>query len=266
MKYSKLTFVATTFFLAGLFIGCNSGGNSGSEGDNTTDSVADQSSMGDPMTDMEPKTVYCLYNNNSVREEPHSQGKYMTALRLGETVTFLGEVAYDSAKDMREYIKIELSDGKQGWCTRNLMLMEGTLAVTLEEVSMFNRPDLLTKNDKTIPRMVIVGLYNPKDDWTEIKGIPPGETWYTSGWTKSPRVSTDEEDIAAAYMISQALSMDDDEKMKEALESALSTFSNSEFAVDASELLVEMAEAAEMELDEAIDGAIDEVMEEEGEM
>ncbi|MEL6534193.1 MAG: hypothetical protein AAFQ98_02215 [Bacteroidota bacterium] len=259
MTYPKLTFVACAFFVMGLLIGCDSSSESNGSADNDASAETESDPVADEPTVTET-TVYCLYDKLSIRDDAGRDAKWLASMNLGEKVTFTGETKEDAAQDNREYAKIRLSDGQEGWAPTNLLLMEGSLAVTLDEVSMYDRPDLLTKNSKGIPRMTIVGMYNGQDDWTEIKGIPEGETWYTSGWTKSPRVSDDAEDIAAALMIARAMAEEDADKKKEALESVVSDFSNSVFAVDASEMLVEM----DAEGGEEMEGEMME--EEEGEM
>jgi len=257
MTYPKLTFVACAFFTMGLLIGCGSSGDSGdsAEGNATTEMESEPEASEPEMTEV---TVYCLYDKLSIRDDAGRDAKWLASMNLGEKVTFTGELKEDAAQDNREYAKIRLSDGKEGWAPTNLLLMEGSIAVTLDEVSMYDRPDLLTKNSKAIPRMTIVGVYNGQDDWTEIKGIPQGESWYTSGWTKSPRVSDDAEDIAAALMIARALGEEDATKKQEALESVVSDFSNSVFAVDASEMLADMM-TGDMDAEEGME----EVMEDE---
>ncbi|HAA18765.1 MAG TPA: hypothetical protein DCR93_33765 [Cytophagales bacterium] len=258
MTYPKLTFVACAFFVMGLLIGCGSSSESTgtAEGEPSAEMEAEPEASTPQVTET---TVYCLYDKLSIREDAGRDAKWLAAMNLGEKVTFTGELKEDAAQDNREYAQIRLSDGKVGWAPTNLLLMEGSIAVTLDDVSMYDRPDLLTKNSKGIPRMTIVGMYNGQDDWTEIKGIPQGETWYTAGWTKSPRISDDAEDIAAALMIARAMGEEDADKKKEALESVVNDFSNSVFAVDASEMLVKMASDEGEEMEE-------EPMEEEGEM
>ena len=256
----KLTFVASAFFLLGLIIGCD-GGSSSSEA-NGGDSTA--TTDAEPMASspsMEEKTVYCLYDRASVRQEPKGKGKWLTGMNLGEKVTFTGKTAVDSASDNRAYVQVRLSDGTEGWAQENIMLMEGEIAVSLNEVRIFQRPDLVATTDKSIPRRTIVGLTNKNEEnWMEVSGIPAGETWYTSGWTKSPNVSYEEEDLAAALLLNRAIEEKDEEKQIEALQNVVSTFPNSVFAVDASELIAELEMAEEPMMDE--EEMMDEEMEE----
>lgn len=256
MSYPKLTLIATAFFLLGLNLGCDSKSGPSNEGETSEDA----SEMTDPV--MEPvhseTTVYCLYDNLSIREEGHAKGKWLASMRLGEKVTFTGETAIDSANKNREYVKVRLSDGKEGWAPENLLLMEGSIAVTLEEISLFDRPDLLTKNSNSIPRMVIVGTYNEQGEWKEIKGIPHDKEWYTSGWTKAPQLSMAEENIAAALMMTRAMKEEDLEKKGELLRGIVNDFSNSVFVVDANEMIVEL-EGASNSLKEVVQDGIDAV-------
>ncbi|MCV9387088.1 SH3 domain-containing protein [Reichenbachiella ulvae] len=150
----------------------------------------------------------CVWDGVSVRETPGPKKKYITALSVGESLTYLGE---DTLIDERTYSKVKLNDEKTGWTMKDFLVLEATPAVVLRETSIYSRPDLLTKKDESFAKMDIVASTETEGDWIKIRGKRTGGKWMDDGWIKKENLSYDQIDIATAKFAQEALSLEDKE-------------------------------------------------------
>lgn len=183
-----------------------------------------------------------IWDGISVREEPTSDGKWISSISLGEKVLMTGKTAVDSSEDNREYVEIKLGDDKQGWVVSDFV-EEGTAVTAIREAQIFKRPDLLTKSDKSFSAMDVLVLMETKDEWVEVKGKSQGETWFWSGWVKRTDLSDNEVDIAVAVYAQKAMEIEDEEKRSEAIQEILEneSFTSSQFMVDLKNELNELS-------------------------
>ncbi|WP_296619286.1 SH3 domain-containing protein [Marivirga sp.] len=205
-----------------------------------------------------PKMVdaVSIWDGISVREEPSSDGKWISSISLGEKVLITGKTAVDSTEKNREYVEIKLGDDQQGWVVKDFVV-EGTAVTAVREAQIFKRPDLLTKTDKSFSSMDVLALMDTKDEWVEVKGKKQGDKWFSSGWVKRTDLSDNEVDIAVAVYAQKALEIEDEEERSEAIQEILEneSFTSSQFIVDLKDELDEL----NSEEDEVLEGPVEEM-------
>jgi len=165
----------------------------------------------------EAPAVSVYWSNLSLRDEPVKDGKYLTAVKLGEKMTYLGLTARDSA-NKTDYIKVRLMDGKEGWAQSSLIVINGDPAVLIKDAEIYSRPDLLTKTDKAYSKMDVVAVIQSQGEWIEVKGKRKEGSWVESGWIKPINISYESVDIAVAVFTSNALAKKTAEEQIEGLE------------------------------------------------
>ena len=206
------------------------------------------------------KPAVCVWDNISVREEPSSKAKWVTSVSVGETLTYLGKSAIDSADKDRKYLSIKLADGTEGWSLADFIIVDSEVAVFTEDASIYKRPDLLTKTENVFSKFGIVAISNVEGDWSEVVGKRTDGKWITTGWVKGANLSKQAIDVAVAKFTSSALSKDSEEEQKEALNGILenSDLVTSQFIDDISKMLDDMTEEiVPEEIEEAADSISD---------
>lgn len=181
-----------------------------------------------------------IWDKVSVRATPSDDGKWLTSISLGESLTYLGEEAKDSNDKI--YYKIRLNDGKEGWARHEFVVPEAKPAVFINESDIYNRPDLLTKSDKKFSKMDIIAVKQTQDDWVEVTGKRTGGKWIENGWVRTNNVSFESVDIAMAKFAKPALETEDVDARIKKLEEVLANvdLSSSAFVVDIKEALDEL--------------------------
>jgi hypothetical protein len=153
----------------------------------------------------EEKNIVCVWDGVPVRQTPSKSGKYLSAITLGETITDLEESVKDSTDKNREYYKVMLSDGKQGWAPTYGLIKNATIGVAKADISLYKRPDLLTITDNKLKAMEFIAVTNTKEDWIEILGEQKKKT----GWIKKDAITTNKEDITTSILINKKLAAND---------------------------------------------------------
>lgn len=199
----------------------------------------------------ESPAVSIYWGPLSLRAKPERDGKYLTAIRLGEKMTYLGITAVDSASKNTEYARVRLMDGTEGWAQANLIVINGDPAVMVREAEIYSRPDLLTKTDRSYAKMDVVAVTQSQGDWVEVKGKRKEGSWVESGWIKPINISYETADIAVAVFTSQALAKDKDEDKIAALKDIIQNadLSTSELIPAVIEKLDELQAANEESMD-----------------
>ena len=231
MKFHNLTYVALALIFA-----CSTSTNESTSDSEVTEEV------------VEEKPAVCIWDNISVRETPTAKGKWLTSISLGESLTYLGLSAVDSSDKNREYYKIQLNDGTEGWSVADFIIPEGKIGVFLEETFIYNRPDLLTKSDKMYERLDIIAVQNTQDDWQEIIGKRAEGKWIDSGWIKRGKLSFKAVDVAASKFLKDALSKENEEERLEALNMILDNpdLKESSILIDVQAAIDEMSASEEV--------------------
>lgn len=182
-----------------------------------------------------PKNVdaVSIWDGISVREEPSSNGKWVSSISLGEKVLMTGKIVVDSSDDNKEYVEIKLGDEKKGWVVSDFV-EDGTAVAAVKDAKIYKRPDLLTKTEKSFKSMDVLALINTKDEWVEVKGKSQDEKWFWSGWVKRTDLSDDEVDVAVAVYVQKAMEIEDEEERVDAIQEILEneSFTSSQFMTD----------------------------------
>ncbi len=199
----------------------------------------------------------CLWSSVSLKETPSLKGKYKNIMYLGEKAVFMGETVTDSAdkKNIRDFIKIKLTDGTLGWVQANMMSV-GTKPFVLKEKSkIYKRPDILSAGKDEFERMQFVVITENQGEWAKIKGKKKTDTWFKDGWIKTEKLIDSEVDISVAILVERALLKEDSEQKMEALQEILDNpdLSASIFIEDVQALTAEPANEVPFE-EEAIEG------------
>lgn len=124
--------------------------------------------------------------------------KSIAHIKLGEEITSMGITAVDtSSEKKREYLKVELSDGTQGWCYANYVIPNSYPGVIVEATPVYERPDILTKMaKKEYAELEIVAVMESKGEWLKVKGI----NLMKEGWINKKSISNKKEEVASAIM------------------------------------------------------------------
>ena len=145
------------------------------------------------------KASVCLVDGIAIRETPAKSGKYIATVSMGEKVRWKGGPEKDSSG--KEYIKIELSDGKTGWTSAYGIITGAALGVVKDDVSLFKRPDMLTASSRKVKFMTLVAITQEKDGWCQI--ITEGKR--ATGWIKKDDILQDDENVTAAILATRKL-------------------------------------------------------------
>ena len=261
----RKTFILFTLAISAvLFFQCSSSEEKEKEAGETTSSgeTASENETG-------TTTAVCIWEKVSVRETPEEKGKWLTSVNLAEKIELLGEEKTDeSGSKKREYCKVKLMDGKEGWMIKDFIVAKSKPGVFVSDVEFYTRPDLLAKSSKSFKRMDIVAVSEVQDDWCKIKGKRSEGTWIDEGWVKTSDISYDEKDLAVSLYGKRALSLPA-EKRPEELRKIIDNddFSGSVFiadlktefdaltAIEVSDELIEeeMEDVEDIEVEEASD-------------
>jgi len=160
----------------------------------------------------------CIYDITPVKMEPAQKGRWISSLELGEKVIWLNEEKADVNDSNKKYLKIRLSDGKEGWVPENTLAIDSRPAVVIRKCAIYLRPDLVTITNKEYAPMEFVAVSKLENEWCEAKGRE-GEK---RGWIKSETISLKDNDIAVALMADKAFKETSKDKKKEKLEAIIS--------------------------------------------
>ncbi|MEM6804531.1 MAG: SH3 domain-containing protein [Bacteroidota bacterium] len=145
----------------------------------------------------------CLWPEAGLRSNPGrgKDAKWMALMNFGEVVTLTGK---SEESGDRNYLEMELSDGKVGWCYEYLFAVNAQRAAATNTVDIYTRPDLTTFDGKQFERGEIFAVVeeSPNEGWLQVFGKEKKK----KGWVKeNTSYSTDEVDVNVAIMYSRAL-------------------------------------------------------------
>lgn len=226
-KLSLIMLLFTAYFLSG----CKSGNPS------------------NPPVGTKESDAVCVWDNISLKETPAENGKWLSAISIGEKIMFLDEIKEDSTgKKKVKYYKIQLKDNKTGWVQSDFIVLKSKPAVISSKVEVYSRPDLLTRTGKNYDAMDIVAVSSEQNGFIEVNGKRKDGKWIETGWIKSNGVSYADIDIAVAKYARKALEIKDNNKRIEAIKEIKD---NPDFkaSIFISTLKSAQAEAEEVNLD-----------------
>ncbi|MEM8848238.1 MAG: SH3 domain-containing protein [Bacteroidota bacterium] len=166
----KNTSVLILITLLTLLTSC--GDKSKSETNNDKQSSETQNSSGDNTEEeVEMVSAICLWPKVGLRDKPGRKNtKYLTTIYFGETVEFLNQKK--QAEDNKEYIKIKLSDGTEGWAYEYLFSIGGKLGIVKKPFEIYKRPDIMTFEGKKLnPMDMVVLSETTQQDWFNVVGF-----------------------------------------------------------------------------------------------
>ncbi len=162
----------------------------------------------------------CMWDKLAVRETGTTKGKWVTSINLGEQFEFLNQTHTDETTGKkRVFVKIRLLDGIEGWVREDLVAINAKIGALKNDTPIYKRPDLLAQSDKLFYKMDVVAVFEQKEGWIRVKGIRKDDTWYTSGWIKKNQITDKEIDVATAILTNQALKLEKQDKIRNALNS-----------------------------------------------
>ncbi|MHA7829576.1 MAG: SH3 domain-containing protein [Flagellimonas sp.] len=127
-------------------------------------------------------TGICLWPKVGLRDKPGREDtKYLTTIYFGETVEYLDEK--EKAEDDKEYLKVRLSDGSEGWVYEYLFAMGGELAIIDNETELYKRPDIMTFEGEKLEPMDMVVIFKNEDneEWYEITSMKRDKKGWMQG-------------------------------------------------------------------------------------
>jgi uncharacterized protein YgiM (DUF1202 family) len=164
----SIILICTVFFLS---FSCNSKSDRKAGNSEKSDSfgigASDQSDFID-----EASIAICLWPKVGLRDKPgRKDTKYLTTIYFGETVALLDEKK--KAEDDKEYLKVRLSDGSEGWVYEHLFAIGGELAIIDKGTELYKRPDIMTFEGKTLePMDMVVRFENEEHEgWHEVTSM-----------------------------------------------------------------------------------------------
>lgn len=206
MKKTSLILNACTLLLGAgvIFSSCKSSSNE-TANNNSADSSAAKANNTTSVP-VEAKAI-CIWDKASLIDKPEiKNGKWMSAISLGESVTYLEESVEETTDKKRTFHKVRLSDGKEGWVQGEFVVPNATAAAITETTSLYSRPDLSTVSKNSFEPFDIIAVISEKDGWIEVIGKRRAGTWIDKGYIKHKGYSQSEKDIAVAIYVSRALS------------------------------------------------------------
>lgn len=145
------------------------------------------------------KQSVCLLDGLGLRDVPGKGGKYISSVSLGEQVRWTGDKEKDEAG--KDYVKVELSDGKKGWTSAYGIVTGSALGAIKDETVLYRRPDVLTASNQKLPFMNLVAVIQEKEGWIEV--VSEGKR--QSGWVKKETVLRDKENVTVAVLATRKL-------------------------------------------------------------
>ena len=186
----NLLLVGSAAIASVAFFACSSGSGSGS------DSVADNAKG----------KIVCVWDKVPLRQKPEKDGKWMSALNLGETMEY-SEKATDASDKDRVYYKVKLSDGSEGWAPDYGLVTDALPGAITEECKLYKRPDLLTVTSSSFNVSELVAVTQEKDGWIEVVGFHKR----LKGWIQSTNISLNQIDVSFAALAQKEVFNDKDE-------------------------------------------------------
>lgn len=254
MNIKNLKFFLLILLIPLFFISC---GDEETSDDDVTyeEAMADEDNNEENVVN-EEVNVICMWKAVSLREEPTSKGKYVTTMYLGESGTTYGETVTDSSSSkVRDYVKIKLGDGTEGWIQKNLTAIDVLPYAVKSTTKLYQRPDILASSKKEFEMMQFVVVTDTQEDWMKVMGKKPTDGWFSEGWVKSSHLSSSDIDVTVAILAERAMSSDSKEKKMEALEEILDNpdLSGSVFIPSIRDMVDEMMYSDEPEEEEIYD-------------
>jgi hypothetical protein len=190
--------------------------------------------VGAPLT-AGPNEAFVLLNNASVfKDKGMGNLDWQETLTVGDKVTLLGGVTkakYNGAE--REYYKVKLASGKEGFVRSNLLGVGGTLGVVkTESTFVYSEPRDVKITDKTISRaqLVVVLKDGATDTFIAVSGYDEAkDVPFTGVFVNKSDVSINDVDVNAVVLLTVAKAQKNATIKKNLLTVAATKYSTSLF-------------------------------------
>lgn len=182
--------------------------------------------------DAETKSNVALstWEGHAAKESPANDGKWVATIAFGEELTLQSETETDS-KSGKSFEKVKLLDGKEGWVRSDFIAKGAKMAAVTADAQIYKRPSISTITDEVITAGTIVVLKGKKDDFSEFIAKNDASNRRKEGWLLGEKaLTTSEEDLAAAILLSKAMAEKAPQKRKEKLKQVADQYPNSVFA------------------------------------
>ncbi|MCK5688343.1 SH3 domain-containing protein, partial [Myxococcota bacterium] len=149
---------------------------------------------------------------------------WITTMRRGEEVTII--------EDKDDWAKIQITSEEEGWIKTAALLKKEkveAMATVMENAKVFERPEMLAiQKDREIPAGSLLFILKEKDTFSEVN-YPASLYRSRATWVMSSELNLEADDVAAAKVIAQILSLrkNDIEKAKTLEELARKQFESS---------------------------------------
>ena len=137
--------------------------------------------------------------NSSIKDKIGKEGKWLSSVAFGETVTVLRDTIITDGKKETTYINIKLSDGKEGWAKQYLYAVDAQQGVVISTLQIYDRPDILAMSSKSYELGDVVAVYaEVQDNWKQVVGFQKVK----KGWVSaSDGLSTRPVDLKLAMLL-----------------------------------------------------------------
>lgn len=253
IKSLKILF--SLVFISFIIAGCGGDSNTENNNSNNGNSGTDVTPDGDDSNNngnANANTALSVWDGHSIRTESGNGGKWLASVSFGEEMTLLGEQE-SSEKTKKDYEKVRLLDGKEGWIRNDLIHKGGELAAVKSESQIYKRPAISNITDDVIGAAEIVVIKQKKDEFSEFIGKNNKAGKRKRGWVLGKSALTSNEtDVAAAIMLSKAQSEGNPIKRKKKLEQIINSdiYSGSAFVAVAQAMLDEAEAGSQLSEDQ----------------
>lgn len=156
----------------------------------------------------------CLWDKAGLRETPGNDGKFLTNVAFGESLTLTGK-RQEAPAEKRTYLEVSTSDGKIGWISDYLVAEKATLGAAIAEASVYKRPDMATLTDDALKPGEVVAILEEKDGFVNIVG----KQRQRKGWIKGTEsLLTAPEDVTLALLYTRAMAGNNADAQRKQLE------------------------------------------------
>lgn len=237
----RLPFLVLSISAATLIAAGCGNSKSSDKASKETDTQKQSQEVTEAAPKQETEEIVCIWDKAAVRDTCSGKGKYIASISFGEVVKFLGETGIDPSNSKREYLKVELSDGKSGWANAYCLARNTRAAAVKDPAVIFKRPDVLTMTNEKFEPMDFLAVGEEKDGFVEVVG----EQRKKKGWVKKEFLVETKEDVAMAVFISKKLAesnkLSETEKLKQIIEMA--PYPNSTFLTQIKTKLADLESA-----------------------
>ncbi len=230
LNMKNLSLFLLCLLMAFVMVSCSSEGKEGSEEETETSTDADDADSDD---NENSDVALSTWEGHSAKDGPGNEAKWVASINFGEELTLLNESETDS-KTNKSYERVKLLDGKEGWVRADFIAKGAKLAAVATDAQIYKRPGISNITDEVISAGTIVVLKGTKDEFSEFISKNDASNKRKEGWLLGEKaLTTDDEDLAAAILLSKALAEKNPQKRKEKLAQVADQYPNSVFAKNA---------------------------------